>query len=80
MTIELTRFDKKDIQEWDENERRNLCTGRPKKKTGISGFEYKGLNLKQEKQKTVLTYHLMAIVDEIIEKDKYIGLYIGESG
>ena len=46
------------------------------KKTGISGFEYKGLDLKQGKQKTVLTYYLMAIVDEIIEKDKYIGHYI----
>ena len=39
------------------------------KKTGISGFGYKGLDLKQENYKTVGTYYLMTIVDEIIEKD-----------
>ena len=38
------------------------------KKTGISRFGYKGPHLERKKQKTVVTYYLMTIVDEIIEK------------
>ena len=52
-----------------KNEKKTFyATGRSRK-TGISSLGYEGLDLKWEKLKIVVKYHLTTIIDKTIEND-----------